>query len=59
MEPTFTTIEELNAWLEAKGEQPFAFDPETDGELTCSTLENGDLLVECSASGRFRKYPTA
>lgn len=52
-----TNIEELNAWCDAHGEERFAFDAETDGELSFTAQENGDMLVECALSKRFRKYP--
>lgn len=64
----FKTVEELNTWLAGREEQPFEYDPETDGDFRAAVDHNGELLVECGTfledgtpdpekPHRFRKYP--
>lgn len=52
-----TNITDLNTLLVSKGEQPFVYDAETDGDLSIGLDENSDLLIQCVTSLRFRKYP--
>ncbi len=55
------THEEFLAYCEKNGEQPIAYNPETDGEFRCTPDQNGDLLVEVGSTEdgtyRMRKYP--
>jgi hypothetical protein len=55
------TAEQFAEYLAKTGEKQPAFtadyNVETDGPVTYTVDGNGDLLVECTTSGRFAKYP--